>query len=77
MTIDLVFSPELRLSDGTVIKDRRAAIEYLRDYRVRASDAGSLQVLNLLESATTPEELESAAQRFRSWVSHLGRDPHR
>ena len=28
MTIDLVFSPELRLSDGTVIKDRNAAIQF-------------------------------------------------
>lgn len=74
MTIDLVFTPELRLSDGTVIKDRNAAIQYLRNYHVRAPDAGSAQVLHLLESATTPEELESAAQRFRSWVSHLGRN---
>ncbi len=74
MTIDLVFSPELRLSDGTVIKDRNAAIQFVRNYRARSPDAESVQILHLLESATTPEELESAAQRFRSWVAHLDRD---
>jgi hypothetical protein len=74
MTIDLVFSPELRLSDGTVIKDRNAAIQYVHNYRMRSPDAGSAQVLHLLENATTPEELERAAQRFRSWIGHLDRD---
>ena len=74
MTIDLVFSPELRLSDGTVIKDRNAAIQFVRNHRACSPDAESVQILHLLESATTPEELESAAQRFRSWVAHLDRD---
>ena len=74
MTIDLVFSPELRLSDGTVIKDRNAAIQFVRNHRARSPDVESVQILHLLESATTLEELESAAQRFRSWVAHLDRD---
>jgi hypothetical protein len=74
MTIDLVFSPELRLSDGTVIKDRNAAIQFLRNHRAGSPDTESVQILHLLERATTPEELESAAQRFRSWVAHLDRD---
>ena len=74
MTIDLVFSPELHLSDGTVIKDRNAAIQFLRNHCAGSPDAESFQILHLLERATTPEELESAAQRFRSWVAHLDRD---
>ena len=74
MTIDLVFSPELRLSDGTVIKNRNAAIQFVRNHRARSPDVESVQIQHLLESATTPEELESAAQRFRSWVAHLDRD---
>ena len=41
MTIDLVFSPELRLSDGTVIKDRNAAIQFVRNHRARSPDAGA------------------------------------
>ena len=74
MTIDLVFSPELRLSDGTVIKDRNAAIQFVRNHRANSPGAESVQILHLLESATTPEELERAAQRFRSWVAQLDRD---
>jgi hypothetical protein len=69
-----MFTPEVRASDGTLIYDRRDAIQFARNYRARAPDEESAQILHLLESATTPEELESAAQRFRSWVAHLDRD---
>ena len=74
MPVDLVFTPEVRASDGTLIYDRKDAIQFARNYRARAPDEESAQILHLLESATTPEELESAAQRFRSWVAHLDRD---
>ena len=74
MPVDLMFTPEVRASDGTLIYDRRDAIQFARNYRARAPDEESAQILHLLESATTPEELESAAQRFRSWVAHLDRD---
>jgi hypothetical protein len=74
MTIDLSSVPSCVFSDGTVIKDRNAAIQYVRNYRVRSPDAGSAQVLHLLENATTPEERERAAQRFRSWIGNLDRD---
>jgi len=69
-----MFTPEVRASDGTLIYDRRDEIQFARNYRARAPDEESAQILHLLESATTPEELESAAQRFRSWVAHLDRD---
>ena len=73
MMVDLVFTPGLRLSDGTLIHDRKDAIRFARSYRACSPDEGSAQILHLLESATTPAELEMAAQRFRGWVAHLER----
>jgi hypothetical protein len=73
MALDLAFSPELRTADGSVIRDRHDALRFVRDYRVRKPDEPSAQILQLLRCATTPRELEAAAQRFRSWVAHVER----
>ena len=62
MMVDLVFTPELRLSDGNLIQDRTDAIRFARNYHRARFDEGSAQILHLLEGATTPDELESAAQ---------------
>jgi hypothetical protein len=69
MIADLIFDPELRLVDGTVIRDRQDAIAFTRGLRGRRAEGA--EVLRLLERATKPEEVETAAQRFRSWINRL------
>jgi hypothetical protein len=66
MTADLVFDPELQLTDGTVIRDRQDAVAFARKHQQRAEGA---DVLRFLERAVKPEEIEAAAQRFRSWIN--------
>jgi hypothetical protein len=69
MIADLIFDPELRLIDGTVIRDRQDAIAFARGRRGRRAEGA--EALRLLERAMRPEEVETAAQRFRSWIKRL------
>jgi hypothetical protein len=71
MSIDLVFSPEIRLSDGTIIRNREDAIAFARQHQMGQGRSESQQILRILESATRPEEIEAVARRFRSWVIRL------
>jgi hypothetical protein len=71
MIIDLVFNPEMRLIDGTIIRDGRDAIAFARK-RARLGSAEGREILGLLENATSPEECEAAAQRLRGWIIRLG-----
>jgi hypothetical protein len=66
MAADLIFNPELRLIDGSVIRDRRDAVAFARKHEWRAEGA---DVLRFLERAVKPEEVEAAGQRFRSWIT--------
>ena len=68
MSPDLIFNPEIRLSDGTIIRNREDAVEFARR-RVRPSTE-SRRIVHRLESAR-PEEVEAAAQQFRGWVARL------
>jgi hypothetical protein len=69
MSPDLVFDPEIRLTDGTIIRNREDAIAFARQ-RVRRDSSESRHIVHSLESAR-PEEVEAAAQQFRRWVVRL------
>jgi hypothetical protein len=71
MTIDLAFNPEMRLIDGTVIRDGRDAIAFAPEL-ARSGSVEGREILGLLESATRPEECKAAAQRLRGWIIRLG-----
>ena len=77
MMLDVVFSPELRLVDGTVIRSRQEAIAFARAQEARPGVDERDEILHLLERAAKPEEVEFAAQRFRSWMAQLELLDHR
>jgi hypothetical protein len=66
---DLTFDPEIRLTDGTIIRNREDAIAFARQH-VRRDSSESGQIVHSLESMR-PEEVEAAARRFRRWVARL------
>ena len=72
MIADLIFNPELRLIDGTVIRDRQDAIAFARRQQAWPVHDEGEEILHLLETAIRPEEVEAAAKRFRSWITRLG-----
>ena len=71
MTVDIIFDPELRLVDGTVIQNARDAIAVTRR-QARSGSAEAGEILGLFENATRPEECEAAGQRLRSWIVRVG-----
>ena len=71
MTFDLLFNPELRLVDGTVIRDREDAVRFARAQELRPGIDERDEVLHRLERASRPEEFEGAAQHFRRWLAGL------
>ena len=72
MTLDLIFNPQLRLLDGTVIRDRQDAIRFVRRQQGRSGFTQGAEIVDCLERAARPEDLEAAAHRFRSWLVGLG-----
>ena len=71
MSPDLVFNPELRLLDGTVIRTREDAIAFARAQEPRPGADERDEVLHQLERASRPEEAEAAGRHFRSWLAQL------
>ena len=71
MSPDLVFDPELRLRDGTVIRTREDAIAFARAQEVRPGVDERDEVLHRLERASRPEEAEAAGRHFRRWLAQL------
>jgi hypothetical protein len=71
MSLDLLFNPELRLVDGTVIRDREDAVRFARAQKPQPGVDERDEVLRRLKRASRPEEVESAAQHFRRWLAGL------
>jgi hypothetical protein len=71
MTIDFVFNPELRLVDGTVIRNRDDALAFARAQEGRPGVDKRDEVLHGLERAKAPAEAKAAAARFRDWLAEL------
>jgi hypothetical protein len=70
MSPDLVFNPEILLTDGTIIRNREDAIAFARR-RMRRESSESRHIVQSLERARRPEEVEAAAQQFRGWIARL------
>jgi hypothetical protein len=71
MAVDFAFNPELRLVDGTVIRNRDDALIFLRAQEVRPGVDERDEILHLMERADDSGAAEDAAQRFRAWLAEL------
>jgi len=71
MTLDLLFNPEIRLVDGTIIRNREDAVRFARGREPRPGLDERDEVLHRLERSSRPEDVEGAAQHFRRCVAGL------
>ena len=71
MGIQFAFNPELRLMDGTIIRNVDDALLFARAQETRPGVDQRDEVLHLLEQARTPEDAENAGMRFRDWLLAL------
>ena len=71
MTVDFLFNPELRLLDGTVIRDRADALSFLRVQETRPGVDERDELLHLIERANESGTIEVAGIRFRDWLREL------
>jgi hypothetical protein len=71
MPLDFAFNPELRLLNGNVVRDLNDALLFTRAQEARPGIDERDEVLHALERASTPDEAEAAAQRFRRWLAEL------
>ncbi len=69
--VDFMFNPELRLLDGTVIRDRADAIAILRAQEARPGVDDRDELLHLIERANDPGAMRLAGSRFREWLREL------
>lgn len=71
MPVDFVFAPELRLLDGTVIRNKDDAVSFLRAQEARPGVDDRDELLHTLERAEDPAVIETVAIRFRDWLREL------
>jgi len=65
------FTPELRLTDGRVIRHLDDAISFAREQELRPGIDQRDEILHAMERATTREEAHAAAHRFLRWLEEL------
>jgi hypothetical protein len=71
MAIGFVYKPELRLLDGTIIRNLDDALAFARAQEARPGVDARDEVLHAMERASEPAEAEAAAMRFRNWLAEL------
>ena len=71
MAVDFVFNPELRLIDGSIIRNLDDALMFARGQEPRPGIDQRDDVLHGLERARTRDEAKGAALRFRDWLAAL------
>jgi hypothetical protein len=71
MAIDFNFTPELRLTDGRIIRNIADAIGFAREHESRPGIDQRDEVLHALERAQTREEAHAAAHQFLRWLEEL------
>jgi len=71
MGVDFAFNPELRLMDGSIIRNRDDALGFLRAQETRPGVDDRDEVLHLVERAEDGAAAEQAAERFRDWLREL------
>jgi hypothetical protein len=71
MAVDFVFNPELRLVDGTVIRNRDDALGFLRAQELRPGVDERDEILHRIERADDAAAVEQAGRQFREWLAEL------
>jgi hypothetical protein len=71
MAADFLFNPELRLLDGTVIRNRDDAVAFLRAQEARPGVDDRDELLHLIERANDSGAVHAAGGRFRDWLREL------
>jgi hypothetical protein len=71
MAVDFTFNPELRLLDGSIIRNLDDALNFARAQEARPGVDQRDDVLHALERAGTSQQAERAAARFRDWLAAL------
>jgi hypothetical protein len=71
MAVDFNFTPELRLTDGRIIRNLADAIGFAREHESRPGIDQRDEVLHALERARTLEEAHAAAHQFLGWLEEL------
>lgn len=71
MAADFLFNPELRLIDGTVIRNRADALLFLRAQEARPGVDDRDELLHLLERANDAGAMRVAGSRFCEWLREL------
>ena len=69
--VDFVFNPELRLLDGSIIRNRDDAIAFLRAQEARPGVDDRDELLHAFERVRDPDAIENVASRFRDWLREL------
>jgi len=71
MVADFAFSPELRLMNGSIIRNRDDAVGFLRAQEARPGVDERDEILHLIERAEDENAARQAALRFRHWLREL------
>jgi hypothetical protein len=71
MTVELNFTPELRLVDGRIIRNIEDAASFVREHEPRPGVDQRDEVLHALERASTQEEAQAAGALFLNWLEQL------
>jgi hypothetical protein len=69
--VDFAFNPELRLMDGSIIRNRDDALAFLRAQEARPGVDDRDELLHAFERIRDPDALELVALRFRDWLREL------
>jgi hypothetical protein len=71
MMPEFVFTPELHLRDGRIIRDLADAIGFAREQEARPGVDQRDEILHAIERAQTKEQAHAAAHRFVRWLEEL------
>src|SRR5262249_12229206 len=71
MRPELVFTPELKLTDGRTVRNIEDAIALAREHEARPGVDQRDEVLHALENANSKEQARAAAHLFLRWLEEL------
>jgi hypothetical protein len=65
------FKPEIRLTDGRIIRNIEDAVAFVREHESRPGVDQRDEVLHALERARSREDALAAARLFLRWLAEL------
>jgi hypothetical protein len=71
MKAEFLFTPELHLRDGRVIRDLADAAGFAREQELRPGVDQRDEILHAIERAQTREQAHAAAHGFVRWLKEL------